>query len=205
VLAAPNRSALLRVLQLIRSPAFPLLSGDPGRRLCFGSHGSATKNGSVKAVGVLQQLGGGARDTVDFERLRVPERQAQRQEAALGVHHGAEVPEAGRGEGRSDQGRGESAFWLSQLPACTGDGAGQTKGGREDGARDAASRGLRDDYAALRTVGHGVDARGTRQVPGAAFGRQDAPAHREGSVRNRRSDRRIVGWIVGWEFSAESH
>lgn len=29
MLAAPNRSALLRVLQLIRSPAFPLLSGIP--------------------------------------------------------------------------------------------------------------------------------------------------------------------------------
>src|SRR5207302_9858273 len=103
-------------------------------------------------------------------------------------------------EGRRDQGRGEGALRLSQLPACTGDGTEQTKSGAEDGARDATSRGFRDDHATLRTVGHGVDARGTRQVPGAAIGRQDSPAHGEGSVRNRGSDLRIVGWIVGWKF-----
>ena len=36
-----------------------------------------------------------------------PEREAERQEAAVGVHHGAEVPEAGRDEGRSDFKEGE--------------------------------------------------------------------------------------------------
>jgi hypothetical protein len=32
------------------------------------------------------------------------------------------------------------------------------------------------------------------------MGRQDSPAHGEGSVRNRGSNLRIVGWIVGWKF-----
>src|SRR5713101_1031223 len=99
-------------------------------------------------------------------------------------------------------------FWLGffslgatrHLPASTGDGAGQTESGCEDGAGVAASRGLRDDYAALRAVGHGVDARGTGQIPGAAIGRQDSPAYGEGSVRSCGSELRIVGWIVGWKF-----
>jgi hypothetical protein len=133
-------------------------------------------------------------------RLRISEHKAQGQEAAVSVHHGAEVLEAGGSESRSHQGRRESTFRLSQLPACTGDGAGEAESGCEDGARDATSRGLRDDHAALRTVRHGVDARCTGEVPGAAMGRQDAPAHGEGSVRNRGSDLRIVGWIVGWKF-----
>ena len=38
-------------------------------------------------------------------RLRVPEREAQGQEATVRVHHGAEVPEAGGGEsGRIKEG-----------------------------------------------------------------------------------------------------
>jgi hypothetical protein len=56
---------------------------------------------------------------------------------------------------------------------------------------------------ALRTIGHGVDARGTGQVPGAVIGRQDSPAHGEGSVRNRGSDLRIVGWKF-WLGTAKS-
>jgi hypothetical protein len=64
-------------------------------------------------------------------------------------------------------------FGFHKLPARSGDGAGQTESGCEDRAGDTASRGLRDDYAALRTIGHGVDARGAGQVPGAAIGRQD--------------------------------
>src|SRR5229473_1536087 len=133
-------------------------------------------------------------------RLRVPERETQGQEATVRVHHGAEVPEAGGGESERDQGRGEGAFRLSQLPARARNGAGEAESGCKDRARDAASRGFRDDDATLRTVRHGVDARGTGQVPGAAVGRQDSPAHGEGSVRNRGSNLRIVGWIVGWEF-----
>src|SRR5206468_11834957 len=72
-------------------------------------------------------------------RLRVPERQAQGQEATVSVHHGAEIPQARGSEGRSDQGTGEGAFRLSQLPPCAGDGARQTESGCEDGAGDAAS------------------------------------------------------------------
>jgi len=53
-------------------------------------------------------------------------------------------------------------------------------------------------------IGHGVNARGTGEVPGAALGRQDSPAHREGSVKYRGSDLRIVGWIVGWKFRPEA-
>jgi hypothetical protein len=126
-------------------------------------------------------------------RLRVPGRPAQGQEAVVRIHHGAEVPAAGGGESGRDQGWAEGAFRLSQLPARTGDGAGEAQGGGEDGAGDAASRGLRDDDAALRTIGHGVDARGTGEIPGAAIGPQDSPAHGEGSVRNRRLNLRIVG------------
>ncbi len=67
------------------------------------------------------------------------------------------------------------------------------KSGSEDGAGDAASRGLRHDYGTLCTVRHGLDAGCARQVPGTADGGQDSPAHRASSVR-------IMGWIVGWEF-----
>jgi hypothetical protein len=47
------------------------------------------------------------------------------QEAVVRVHHGAEVSQTNGGEGRSDQGRGEGAFRLSQLPARAGHGAGE--------------------------------------------------------------------------------
>ena len=67
---------------------------------------------------------------------------------------------------------GEGAFRLSQLPARAGDGAREAESRGENRAGDPASRGLRYDDAALRTVGHGVDARGTGEVPGAAVGRQ---------------------------------
>ena len=120
-------------------------------------------------------------------RLRVPERPTQGQEAVVGIHHGAEVSEAGGGDSGRDQGRREGAFRLSQLPARTGNGAGEAESGCEDGAGDATSRGLRDDHAALRAIGHGFDARGTGQVPGAAIGRQDSPARGESSVRKRGS------------------
>jgi hypothetical protein len=56
----------------------------------------------------------------------------------------------------------------------------------------------------LRTVGHGGDGGGAGQVPGAAIGRQDSPAHGDGSMRNHGSDLRILGWIVGWEFSSKA-
>jgi hypothetical protein len=82
-------------------------------------------------------------------RLRVPERPSRGQEAVVCVDHGAEVPATGGSESRRDQGRAEGAIRLSQFPAFTGDGAGEAESGCEDGTGDAASRGLRDDHAAL--------------------------------------------------------
>ncbi len=46
---------------------------------------------------------------------------------------------------------------------------------------------------AVRAVRHGSDAGCARQVPGAAHGRPNPPAHGASSVR-------VMGWIVGWKF-----
>ena len=54
--------------------------------------------------------------------------------------------------------RREGSFRFSQLPAFTGNGDGEAESGPENGARYPASRGLRDDHAAVRSVRHGVDA-----------------------------------------------
>jgi hypothetical protein len=92
------------------------------------------------------------RDKTPFSnghRFCVPECQAERQEATVRVRYGAKVPEAGGGESRSHQGSREGTFWLSQLSECTGDRAGETESGGQNGAGDTAPRGLRDDYAAL--------------------------------------------------------
>jgi integrase len=115
-------------------------------------------------------------------RLRVPERRAQGQEAPVRFHHGAELPAAGSGESGSHQVRREGAFWLSQFPALARNRVGKTESGSQNGAGDAASRGLRDHHAALCAVRHGADARRPRQVPGAATGRQNSPANGDGSM-----------------------
>src|SRR5438067_3581882 len=127
------------------------------------------------------------------QRLRVPKREAWGQEAAVSIHHGAEVPETRSHQGRCNCGRLERSFRLSQFSPLTGNGAGEAESGSQDGAGYAASRGLRHHHGGVCTVRHGVDAGCAREVPGTADGRQNSPAHGASSVR-------IMGLIVGWKF-----
>src|SRR5229473_4524411 len=127
------------------------------------------------------------------KRLCVSQCQAERQEAAVRVHHGAEIlAPCSHHRGRDLRGL-EGTLRLSQLSSFAGDGTSETEGGPENRTRSAAPRGLRHDHGALCAVRHGLYAGCAREVPGTAHGRQNSPAHRASSVR-------IMGWIVGWKF-----
>src|SRR5882672_5424213 len=80
------------------------------------------------------------------------------QEAAVGIHHGTEIPEARRGQSWCDRDRLEGSLWFSQFSALTGNCAGEAESGPEDSAGYAASRGLRHNHGTVRSVRHGVDA-----------------------------------------------
>ena len=127
------------------------------------------------------------------QRLCVPKREARRQEAVVSIHHGAEIPETRSRHGWRDCGRLEGPLRFSQFSALTGNRAGEAESGSENRAGYAASRGLRDDNAAVCPVRHGVDAGCAGEIPGTADGRQNPPAHGASSVR-------IVGGIVGGRF-----
>ena len=127
------------------------------------------------------------------QRLRVSERETQRQETAVGLRHGAEIPAARSHQRGCDLGRLERSFRLSQLSAFPGNIAGEAESGCQDRARCAASRGLRNDHGPVCPVRYGVHAGCARQVPRTTDGRQNPPAHGASSVR-------IMGGIVGGRF-----
>ncbi len=88
----------------------------------------------------------------------------------------------------------EGTLRFSQLSPFTGDGTCEAESGPQNRAGCSAARGLWHNDGTLCTVRHGLHEGCARQVPGTAHGRQNSPAHRASSVR-------IMGWIVGWEFS----
>jgi len=140
-------------------------------------------------VSLLNRVGGSV-----FEwrpQIRIPE--AEREETAVSLHHGAKVLEAGCYQRGCDCGRLERPIWFSQFSAFTSDFAREGESGSKDRPRNTASRGLWHDRGSLCAVRHGFDARCAGQVPGAAHGRLDSPTHRASSVR-------IVGWIMGGRF-----
>jgi hypothetical protein len=119
--------------------------------------------------------------------------QAEREETAVSIHHGAKVFEAGCNQGRCDCGGLERLIWFSQFSAFSSDFAREAESGSKDRPRDTASRGLWHDHGSLCAVRHGIDARCAGQVPGAARGRQGSPTYGASSVR-------IVGGIMGGRF-----
>src|SRR5208282_1101585 len=126
------------------------------------------------------------------KRLCVSQCQAERQEAAVRVHHGAEIlAPCSHHRGRDFRGL-EGTLRLSQFSPFTGDGTGEAESGPENRTRRAAPRGLRHDHETLCAVRHGLHAGCARQVPGTAHGGQNSLAHRASSVR-------IMGSIVGWK------
>ena len=127
------------------------------------------------------------------QRLCFPKREAEREKAPFTIYHGAKVFEAGRYQGWCDWGRLEGTLRLSQFSTFACDFACEAESGSKDRPRDTASRGLWHDHGSLCAVRHGVDARCSGQVPGAARGRQDSPTHGPSSVR-------IVGGIMGGRF-----
>src|SRR4029077_7650028 len=68
------------------------------------------------------------------QRLRVSEREARRQEAAVSIRHGTEIPEARRGQSWCARDGLEGSPWFSQFSALTGNCAGEAESGSEDSA-----------------------------------------------------------------------
>lgn len=129
------------------------------------------------------------------QRLRVSERKAERQEAAVGLHHGTEVPPPSRRHSWRDPSGLEGTLRVSQLSPFAGCGAGEVESGSEDGAGCAAPRGFRHNHGIVCAVRHGLHAGCARQVSGTADGGQNPPAHGTSSVR-------IMGGIMGGKIPA---
>jgi hypothetical protein len=127
------------------------------------------------------------------KRLCVSQRKAEGQEAAVRVHHGAEILAPRSGQRRRDSCELEGTLRFSQLSPFTGDGTGEAESGPQNRAACSAARGFWHNDGTLCTVRHGLHAGCARQVPGTASGGQNSPAYRASSVR-------IMGWIVGWKF-----
>ena len=122
-----------------------------------------------------------------------PSRKAERQEAAVRVHHGAEILATRSHQRWRDSCELEGALRFSQLSPFTSDGNGEAESGPQNRAGCSAARGLWHNDGTLCTVRHGLHAGCARQVPRTAHGGQNSPAHRASSVR-------IMGWIVGWKI-----
>src|SRR5271169_5939013 len=133
----------------------------------------------------------GASEVCQGKRLCVSQRKAERQEAAVRVHHGAEILAPRSHQRRRDSCELEGTLRFSQLSPFTSDGTGEAESGPQNRAGCSAARGLWHNDGTLCAVRHGRHAGCARQVPRTTHGRQNSPAHRASSVR-------IMGWIVGW-------
>ena len=122
-------------------------------------------------------------DVCQGQGLCLSQLPAERQKAAVCVHHGAEVLAA-----RCHQGRRYPAEPSGYVSASTtfshslASALVKLKVDPKTVQGVPAARGLQDNDATLRAVRHGVDAGCARQVPGAVAGRQSPPAHGASSV-----------------------
>ena len=89
------------------------------------------------------------------KRLCVSQRKAERQEAAVRVHHGAEIFAPRSHQRRRDSRELEGTLRLSQLSPFAGNGTSEAESGPENRPRCAASRGLRHNDGTLCAVRHG--------------------------------------------------
>ena len=108
-----------------------------------------------------------------------PSFRLKRQETAVGFHHGAEVSCGPLLLRLALSGKDEQVrFGFHNFRHSLASALVKLKCDPKTVQGIATSRGRWDNHAALRTVGPGVEARSTGQVPGVAAGRQGPSAHR---------------------------